>query len=261
MRSRRLWFQLIAGWYAIWFVVGLMFLSFGWQPLFNHWEDFLFLALAAAVVLIQVAGWFGWRRTFAAFAWVAIVSGVIEAVGASTGFPFGPYHYTETMGPRIAGLLPLAIPCAWWVVLLPLQFYWSLRLPERLQVYLPAVVGFSAMLVDVTLEPVATALREYWIWDRSGIWYGVPEQNFLGWWLTATLISFGLVVLLPGREVLETLGRRRVLFLPALILTSVLFSFLAAAVGASMWPAVVALAIGVGLVGAMTHWSRGPQKV
>jgi len=239
---RRRCFLFFSGWYTIWFFVGLLFLTFGWQPLFNHWEDFLFLALAGIVLLLAVMPWLGTARTWIAFVWVALVSGGIEALGATTGIPFGHYHYTAGMGPRLGGVLPLAIPFAWWVVLLPLQIYAQLRAGGRRPWLLPVLVGFFAMLIDLALEPVATQLRGYWVWEQSGPWYGVPWQNFLGWWLTATVISAGLVPLIgkprPGSA--ASWMAQRIAFL---LLVSVLASFWAAALANAMWPALGALTL------------------
>ncbi len=242
MSLQRRCFYFFSGWYAIWFGVGLLFLSFGWQPLFNHWEDFLFLALAGIVVLLAVMPWLGAGRTWLAFAWVALVSGVIETVGATTGMPFGHYGYTELMGPRLGGVLPLAIPFAWWVVLMPLQIYAQLRLGGRLPWLLPVLVGAAAMLIDVALEPVATTLRGYWVWEDRGPWYGVPWQNFLGWWLCGTIISAGLIPLIgkPRPGVASTWLAQRVAFL---VLFSVLLSFWAAALAHAMWLGLLALTL------------------
>src|SRR5690349_9168331 len=46
---------------------------------------------------------------------VAITAGgglLVEALGVATGFPFGPYTYTGTLGPIIAGV-PVVVPLAW----------------------------------------------------------------------------------------------------------------------------------------------------
>lgn len=230
-------YRIFIGWYVIWFLVGLLFLATGWKPLFNHWEDMLFLALAGVVLFLHLQPLLGLRRTLAAFVWVALVSGVIEAVGATTGFPFGPYHYTETMGPRLGGLLPVAIPFAWWVVVVPLQLWWQARARGRMHYFVPLLVGTSAMLVDVALEPIATVLRGYWVWESGSFWYGVPLQNFLGWWLTATVISIGLLPLLrPNLS-------RKDQCVPLGLLGTVMASFLVAAVFAAMWPAALAIVV------------------
>ncbi len=27
--------------------------------------------------------------------------------------------------------------------------------------------------------------RGHWVWEESGAWFGIPQQNFWSWWLTS----------------------------------------------------------------------------
>ena len=48
-------------------------------------------------------------KGIAAFAVIClVVSNAIENLGVATGFPFGPYHYTDALGPKL-GYVPLMI--------------------------------------------------------------------------------------------------------------------------------------------------------
>lgn len=230
-------FAVFAGWYAIWCLVGFFVVGLSLPKLFGHFEDFLFMLLAAAVIFLDALKRVRWQRLVVAFVWVAVVSAVVEAVGATTGFPFGSYHYTENFGPRI-GVLPLAIPLAWWVVIYPLFALAREALPGgggRHQVWrkvgLAALVGGAATLVDVALEPMATLVAGYWEWEGGGAWYGVPLQNFAGWFGTAFVIALGLTYLLPNQT--EKLGGRA----PYWVLASVIATCLVAAAANSLWQA------------------------
>ena len=47
------------------------------------------------------------------------------------------------------------------------------------------------MLFDVALEPFATRVNHFWLWEPTKLpfsWHGVPVVNFLGWLITALLI-------------------------------------------------------------------------
>ncbi|QGG46481.1 carotenoid biosynthesis protein [Heliorestis convoluta] len=50
-------------------------------------------------------------------------------------------------------------------------------------------VGFWAVAFDLVLDPVAYA-REFWIWHDQGIYYGIPLQNFVGWFVIAMVLSY-----------------------------------------------------------------------
>lgn len=253
-------YRFFGGWYLIWFAVGLFFVGLNLPPLFGPWEDFLFIFLAAIVLLLDAIRRMGWPSALLAFLWVAALSGAVETLGTLTGFPFGSYLYTDAFGPRLLGVLPLAIPFAWWVVLLPLQVIF-VRLGERNwfpSTAVPPLVGLCAALVDLALEPVATLERGYWMWQSSGLWYGVPWTNFLGWFLTATLLSAGL------QWLCESVFRRAygwetpsAHMIPLGILTSVMLTFLLASLLAGLWLAAgVALLVVAGLLRAMRLLGR-----
>ncbi|MFW5883480.1 MAG: carotenoid biosynthesis protein, partial [Verrucomicrobiota bacterium] len=110
------------------------------------------------------------------------------------------YIYTDAFGPRI-GPLPLAIPLAWIVIVLPL-----LRIACRAgggRFLLLIGVPLATVAVDLLLEPVAWDRRGYWIWlEPTGFWYGVPELNFFGWFATSLLILLASLPLLdlPTRQ-------------------------------------------------------------
>lgn len=235
-------YRFFGAWYAIWFCVGLVFMGFNLPSLFGPIEDFLFMFLGGVVLLLDAAKKVGRLRAIALFLWVACFSGAIETVGALTGFPFGNYSYTDAFGPRLFGVLPLAIPFAWWALLLPLQIT-MIRLSEHNWVSrkkLPFAVGFLAMVIDLTLEPVATLQRGYWIWQDGGFWYGVPWVNSLGWFATATILSAGMQ-LLTGPTLERAYGwhRPETASIPLAVLFTILITFLLANLVAGFWLAAM----------------------
>ena len=40
---------------------------------------------------------------------------------------------------------------------------------------------------DLSLDPLMVA-SGHWVWDVKGVYFGVPLQNFWGWWLTAFIV-------------------------------------------------------------------------
>jgi len=251
--------------FAVWFAVGLGFLAAEAGPLLAYWEDFLFIAFGAAVVFLEGSLRFGLARLLAIFGWIAAVSAVIETVGALSGFPFGDYAYTERFGPRLFGVLPLAIPLAWCLIVWPL-FLLAGHLVRGKGIASglarAGLVGLLAMGVDIGLEPVAAWHRQYWVWQGGGIWYGVPAVNFAGWFGSALLIALGLEA--------AALGRHRgwlreppadALVVPHLLLACVLTSFFLVAllhVGAPAALALAAVWLMPALVLGISFW-RNPR--
>src|SRR5262245_39079349 len=66
------------------------------------------LAVMVAFALLHAAQRYGWKGAVAFAAICLVVSNIIENMGVATGFPFGNYHYTDALGPKL-GYVPLMI--------------------------------------------------------------------------------------------------------------------------------------------------------
>ena len=217
-------FRVLLLWYAVWLVVGLGLAGYelfqGYskysKALFptGHVEDLLFLALAAALLGLWLGSALGAKKTWALFAWVAGGAGLVEWYGVQHDLPFGEYQYTDHLGPSLPGGLPLAVPLAWWVVVVPVYLSAQTILdlifaprrtepptlennsspapspwPDRL---LAGTTALGAVAMDLALEPAAQ-VRHYWWWNSSGAWwYDVPTLNFFGWLLVSFILALGL---------------------------------------------------------------------
>ena len=114
-----------------------------------------------------------------------------ELAGVATGRPFGHYHYSGKLGPRVGGV-PLLAGAAWAMMARPSWVAAGWIAPRRL----PRVALASAALTawDVFLDP-RMAREGYWTWPGGGRYEGIPASNFLGWWVTG-LGVFGVWSLL-----------------------------------------------------------------
>jgi uncharacterized membrane protein len=144
----------------------------------------------------------GWRRALCLLALVFGVSLLFESVGVATGLVYGPYHYTNKLGPLFLGLVPYLIPVAWFMMSYPSFVIADRLIPtgwKRWQRILSvAAVGGLAMTAwDLVMDPIMVA-GGHWIWDVNGAYHGIPLQNFWGWWLTV-FTTFALYLLLSGK--------------------------------------------------------------
>jgi putative membrane protein len=58
-----------------------------------------------------------------------------------------------------------------------------------------ATIGGLVMTAwDPVMDPAMVAGGN-WVWDKDGAYFGIPLQNFWGWWLTI-LTTFALYLLL-----------------------------------------------------------------
>lgn len=140
-----------------------------------------------AAALFLMAAYEGWTNTARLFALCVLIAGGAELLGTTTGFPFGSYTYTERLGPKILGHVPYLIPPSWFMVLYPamaIASCFSLPLIAR-----ASIAGGLLTLWDVAMDPAVTTGFAYWTWKTNGGFYGMPLTNWLGWWLTGSLIA------------------------------------------------------------------------
>ena len=143
----------------------------------------------------------GWKRALWLLASVFIVSLLFESVGVATGWVYGPYHYTAALGPKFLDLVPYLIPVAWFMMSYP-----SFVIADRLvpigwkrwqRILAVAAIGGLVMTAwDLVMDPIMVAGGN-WVWDTKGAYFGIPLQNYWGWWLTV-FTSFALYLWLFG---------------------------------------------------------------
>lgn len=161
-------------------------------PNWNYSAAAFWLGISNNVVGILIAllhmGWVqGWRATGLLFALCCLVAGGAELLSTTMGFPFGKYAYTDQLGPKILGLVPFLIPPSWFMMLYP-----SIHLAMQLSVPRPLLAATAAMLLtlwDVAMDPALTVGFSCWIWETEGGFYGMPWQNWLGWFGVGFIIT------------------------------------------------------------------------
>ena len=143
----------------------------------------------------------GGRRALVLAGSVVIVGLLFESLGVATGWIYGPYHYTGKLGPLFLGLVPYWIPVAWFMMSYPAYVIADRLVPARgkrgLRLLEVAAVGALAMTAwDLVMDPFMVSAG-YWVWEVPGPYFGVPLQNYWGWWLTV-FTSLALYLLLAG---------------------------------------------------------------
>jgi putative membrane protein len=151
------------------------------------------VAFAVTTTLLASMAW-GGRRALAAGVVVLAGALALEAVGSSTGWPFGEYDYGDALRPTVAGV-PLAVGLAWWAMAVPARDVAArLVTPGWRRVALGAV---ALTAWDVLLDPQMVD-EGFWTWDGGGPWRDVPLTNYVGWFLVSVVVMVVLDRLLPG---------------------------------------------------------------
>lgn len=144
------------------------------------------LLQAWAVLAVLWRGW-GARRTLRAIAIVLPATWAIEWIGSSTGIPFGVYSYTDVLRPQLAHV-PLHIPFAWLMMLPPSWAIASALTRGRTGLAYLVISALAFTVWDLFLDPQMVAWG-YWVWQQPGGYFGIPWSNYLGWFVSAGLIT------------------------------------------------------------------------
>ncbi|PPK66148.1 carotenoid biosynthesis protein [Actinokineospora auranticolor] len=129
---------------------------------------------------------------------LALVAGggglLAEAVGVHTGFPFGEYRYTGTLGPQLLGV-PVLVPLAWIMMCWPALLVGRALAAGRARWAVVVVGAWALASWDVFLDPQMVDAG-HWVWTRPepvlpGV-VGVPLTNYAGWFAVA-LVMVGLL--------------------------------------------------------------------
>jgi len=175
------------------FFVGITYLPF-FTPLLS--------VLAFGFAAIHGSLRMGWKKALLLLFLTFAVSLFFESLGVATGLVYGPYHYTDKLGVKFLGLVPYLIPVAWFMMTYPSYVIASRLIPARGSVWRwqLAVAGLGALIMtawDLAMDPMMVA-GGHWEWDTQGAYFGVPLQNYWGWWLTV-FITF-LLFLVISRQ-------------------------------------------------------------
>jgi len=134
---------------------------------------------------------------------VAVVAVLFEALGLATGFPYGEYTYSDTLGPTLLGV-PFLVPLAWLLMAWP-SWVLAARLAPHSRPVRVLVAAYVFAAWDVVLDPQLVQAG-YWRWAHPepglpGI-DTVPLTNLAGW-LLAGLVLMTLLDLLVARTATE----------------------------------------------------------
>ncbi len=197
-----------------------------WTPVIYKYSMMLAPAttvyLGALAALLHSMPRLGAGRAWTMFALASGVALLSELGGTNIGFPFGPYHYTDMLGYKILGDVPIPIPVSWYFML-----YGCLAICARLMATDDAnatkwkwaiAAGFLLTFWDIPQDPAMTAVQpHHWEWDfdkfptwvpafvKTGFFYGMPLSNWIGWVVTGILVARLMLAVMP-----PTLVRDRV---------------------------------------------------
>jgi len=203
--SRKTIFRWLLGFAIFLFPFSLAFVAFGLLPPSWKFSNAIVIAIHALVLLLWMMEQQSTRSALVNFIGVILFSLVIESIGVSSGFPFGKYQYTTLLGTSFLGV-PLIITLAWYSTVAGALGVARNVLRFNINLLVVSLIAaFFVVALDIVLEPMATHVNHYWIWEKGEI----PLVNYSSWFILAFIVIFFL-----GRPKLDV---KTYSFTPALI--------------------------------------------
>lgn len=156
----------------------------------------LLLSAAAATHALATRGWLWAVAMVLTFGGLGLL---VESIGTSTGFPFGSYSYTGTLGVEVADV-PVLVPLAWIMLGYP-TYLAGQALGGRRWGW--AIGAWTLATWDLFLDPQMVEAG-HWVWTYPdpglpGV-AGIPLTNYAGWVATATVMMLVMTAMTAAVE-------------------------------------------------------------
>ena len=223
--------------------IGLQVFSWGMQ---NGGASYMIFGAIAAFLYGKQS--IGLKRTLAFCIPAISISLTSELLGTSTGFPFGAYSYLSGLGYKIAGLVPFTIPLSWFYM--GFSAFIVAATVMRFGtgwVYRSSAIALGALMLtswDFVLDPaMSQTAYPFWEWHQAGEFYGMPYQNFFGWFGTGA-VFMTVASLIWGKNNQPILNRQQILFPTIMYAGNFMFALILSFNSGFYVPALLGIVVG-----------------
>lgn len=147
----------------------------------------LLIFLMAAPSYLVLIGWLGKKRGGFTLLFFSVLPLFVEAFAVITGIPYGTFVYSNDLGFKLFGLVPISVSFAYLPILLgavAIAGHKSKDIVTR-----SVFGGIISVAIDLVIDP-ATVAGGLWMYENGGTFFGVPLSNYIGWLLTGTVYSY-----------------------------------------------------------------------
>ena len=173
---------------VLWLLVLGLFISTFLATFMGAPVAFLAVLITTVFVVVHGTRFYGLKTILVFILVTFVISWSLESLSIAFGFPFGNYYYT---GPGKIGEVPWIIMPAYlstgylsWMIAHILLGHFDSRLSKRDVLLIPFIGSFVMVMWDLVMDPIHATIRQEWIWEDGGFYFGVPLTNYFGWFLT-----------------------------------------------------------------------------
>lgn len=248
--------------FILWYGCGVVLLAFDLLPPFLEWANTVFLILAGLLGGVFFMRNYGTVVGSVLAIFIIIFTIFIEWIGVQFGLFFGHYYYNPDFG-LVLFDVPITIGFAWLMVIttthvIAKQITHSQKNVTFRWLAYSLIGSIAAVIMDLILDPVAFIIKEYWIWNGNGRYYGIPFSNFLGWFFLAFTLHTFLFLILHILKRWNTNRDEGWMQRMVTLYHLIIFMFVIIAATGQLW---LAIAITLSLVGALFYLYKRFKEV
>ncbi len=248
-----MWENRIFKLFIFWYVCGIILLGFDLLPSWLEWANAFFLILAGTLGFLYFLKRFGAISGSILGFFIFFSTFIVEWAGADSDFLFGSYDYTERFAPNIFGV-PIAIGFAWLMVMATTHVVARWIVPNGGLLY-ALIGGIGAVIIDLIIDPVAYQIKQYWIWEDTGLYYDIPWTNFFGWFVVAFILHIAIDLTMKKKSMVITAEQPEKRMLLLYVLMIAMFIMLGLIGGLFL---AAGLTSGLTALIALVAWKRRP---
>lgn len=174
---------------------------------------------------------YGFKKMVIFFFIITLVSWGYENISIITGFPFGYYQYSNQLGIKIWHVPVAIMPTYFSFGYLSWSITHSLLRKSnskttKLDIFqIPALAAFIMTAWDLTMDPINSTIHKLWTWRSGGEYFGVPLQNFLGWYICVYTFYLFFAVINHKSYLNNTICSKTYWLLPPIIYGSMMIKY------------------------------------
>lgn len=183
--------------------------------------------IAVVFCLLHCSMWAGWSTTIKIFLVTWLTGWFTEVLGVNFAFLYGPYHYADLLsGPLVLGVPPMAM-----LIYFPLGYACfimgraivgglSTKVSGMRLLGVAIFAGLAMTTHDFSNDPFMSTVKGIWVWPNGGAYFGVPLQNFIGWFVLTSFFSIIVGLIANGTKAMSyvSIPKAPTFFLPAILL-------------------------------------------
>lgn len=171
-------------------IIGIISILIGENIFFGALS--LFCIASFTYLVFQGIPMIGWKNAIIVIFIGMACSLFFESMGCNFGLFFSKYTYTSYIpGPKLLGfdvysMVGYGIVCyITWAMAQSVASSFDGIFRKGDIVLIPIIAALLTVSIDLATDPMMASINNAYVWEERAVYYGIPFQNYLGWYIMA----------------------------------------------------------------------------